>query len=104
MSTHDGTPDNSQVEPHLVAAITDRGFMHMPPIASRYGGQIRAYESSAATQPCIWITADVPANLNEPLGPTVNAPVHLTVENALRLADQIQYLAANHYQLREEES
>lgn len=87
-------------EPHLIPTITDRGFKHLPEIPSTYpGGTIRTYESSAAMQPCIWVAAVAPENLNHPDGPQMSAPIHLTIENALRLADQIQFLARNHYQL-----
>jgi hypothetical protein len=80
---------DSTVEPHLVPHVTDRGFTHLPEIAGTYPEtNVRAYESSAASQPCIW--------LNVTAG---KGTVHLTVEDALRLADQLQHLARNHYQL-----
>jgi hypothetical protein len=55
-------------------------------------------ESSAAIGPYIWLTAIAPANLNEPDGPKVKAPIHLTLDNARRLAEQILHLARYHYQ------
>lgn len=83
---------------HLEVTTTDRGFKHLPPIPSGYGGQVVVYESSAATGPHVWLKAEAPVDLNEPAGPTHEVPIHLTVENALRLADQLRYLAENHYQ------
>jgi len=84
---------------HLVnVATSDRGFVRLPPIPSEYGGNVRVYESSAAMGPHIWLTATAPANLNEPDGPAVQAPIHLTLDNARKLAEQIQFLVANHYQ------
>jgi hypothetical protein len=84
---------------HLVPVITDRGFMRLPSIPSEYGGEVRVYESSAAIGPHIWLSAEAPVDLNDPGGPTHTVPIHLTVENAKRLAEQIQHLVANHYQL-----
>jgi hypothetical protein len=75
------TPD------HLVATSTDRGFKHLPPIAGSYGGQVRVYESSAATHPYIWLNVD-------------EATLHLTVEDATKLAEQLAYLVKNHYQVQ----
>lgn len=81
-------------EPHLIPTITDRGFTDMPPIEGTYPETlIRAYESSAAQRAHIWIAAE-----NTEFRAVA---VHLTIDDALRLADQIQYLASNHYQLRD---
>lgn len=77
---------------------TDRGFAQMPAVPSEYGGNVRVYESSAAMGPHIWLTAIAPANLNEPGGPTVKAPIHLTLANAVVLRDQLTHLIDNHYQ------
>lgn len=85
-------------EEHLQVTTTKRGFDRLPPIPSEYGGQVAVYESSAAKGPHIWLNAEAPVNLNEPAGPTHDVPIHLTVENALRLADQLRYLAEHHYQ------
>lgn len=86
----------AETGPHLIPIITDRGFSHMPPIDGTYDGhqvQVKAFESSAASEPCLWLkVADGERK----------ATVHLTVESALRLADQIRLLATNHYQLTEE--
>lgn len=83
---------------HLDATRSGRGFDRLPPIPSEYGGQLQAYESSAAPAPAIWLFATAPADLNNPSGPTVEAPMHLTAENAWRLAEQLMTLVANHYQ------
>ena len=87
---------------HLEVTKTDRGFSHMPPIQSDYpGGSVRVYESSAATGQYVWLTSTAPANLNDPEGPAVKAPIHLTAEDALRVADQLCHAVANHYQFSE---
>ena len=79
-------------------SYSDRGFAHMPAVPSEYGGDVRVYESSAAMGPHIWLTATAPVSLNEPDGPTVKAPIHLTLANAVVLRDQLTYLINNHYQ------
>lgn len=92
-------PHDTEVPAHLVVERTDRGFGHLPAIPSEYGGTVRVYESSAATGPHIWLTAEAPVDLNHPDGPMGKAPMHLTLENAQKLAEQIQLLVANHYQV-----
>lgn len=84
---------------HLEPLVSKRGFDHMPPVPSTYGGQVRVYESSAASGPHIWLLLDdVPDNLNDPAGVRLHAFAHLKVENALKLAEQIQKLCKDHYQ------
>ncbi len=83
---------------HLETITSDRGFDRLPPIPSTYAGDVRVYESSAADGPHIWLKATAPANLNEPEGRTVEAPLHLTAENAWRLAGQVMMLVSAHYQ------
>jgi hypothetical protein len=82
---------------HLQATVTERGFTHMPSIPGQYGGDIRVYESSAAEGPHIWLCATAPLDLD---GQPSRATMHLTVEDALKLADQLHYLAEHHYQRR----
>lgn len=83
---------------HLIPVHSPRGFARLPPIPSEYGGQARAYESSAALAPHIWLNVECPASLNEPEGPTIEAVMHMTVENARKLGEQLIHLADNHYQ------
>ncbi len=91
---------DSKNKEYLVPKVTDRGFNHMPEIKSVYGGHIRVYEASTATEPRIWATIVCPKNLNEPDGEMVeDAVVLLPLEEALHLAEQIQFLAKNHYHL-----
>jgi hypothetical protein len=77
---------------------SDRGFTSGDEIPSEYGGHVRAYESSAAEAPHIWVMATAPADLNRPDGEMVEAPLHLTVDNARKLAEQILELVDGHYQ------
>jgi hypothetical protein len=83
---------------HLIVTTSDRGFDCLPPIPSDYGGQVEVYESSAAIGPCVWLSATAPVDLNEQDGPRHRVPIHLTAEDALRLADQLRFLVAQHYQ------
>lgn len=86
------------VPEHLQPTISDRGFARLPDIPSEYGGYVSVYESSAASGPHIWLHAEAPVNLNEPTGPTHEVTLHLTAENAWKLADQLRLLVRNHYQ------
>lgn len=83
---------------HLEPTTTDRGFKHMPPIPSKYGGAVRIYESSAATGPHVWLLAESPVDMNNQDGPTVEAVIHLNAENAWLLAEQLRWLLEHHYQ------
>lgn len=88
-------PENT---PHLKYETSERGFLSLPAIPSSYGGQVRVYESSAAEHPHIWLNAEAPKDLNRPEGEQVEAPMHLTVENAKALAEQLLFLVDEHYQ------
>lgn len=83
-------------EPHLIPTATDRGLKRMPPIAGGHYGDSTAevMESSNANGPHIY------ARVTE-YGSSTHSTVELPLEAALRFAEQIQFLAANHYQLRE---
>lgn len=84
---------------HLYYVTTDRGFKRLPPIISAYpGGHVEVYESSAAEGPHIWLAATAPVNLNEPDGDKFTSPIHLTAEDAWKLADQLRHLVRLHYQ------
>lgn len=82
-------PHHSDTD-HLTVSTSDRGLVSLPPIPSACGGSVRVYESSAAAGPHIWLAA------NSPIAPY--GTVHLSMDDALKLADQIRLLAANHYQ------
>lgn len=82
---------------HLEYTTGWRGFDHMPEIPSTYGGFVRVYESSNAAGPHIWLKAE-----EVPVGDDripVTAFAHLTLNDAVKLAEQILYLADHHYQL-----
>lgn len=77
-----------------------RGFDYTAPIQSTYGGEVSASESSSAEGPHIWLWATNPAKLNHPNGPQPKqeTAIHLTAENAWRLAEQLMTLVRDHYQ------
>lgn len=83
---------------HLTKTTSGRGLDSLPSIPSEYGGEVTVYESSAASGPHIWLKAEAPVNLNEPNGATHTAAMHLTAENAWKLAEQLMHLVRNHYQ------
>lgn len=73
--------------------VTDRGFRHLPPIETSYGAIVRTYESSAADRPFVWLVTwdggDIPDDEHQ---------IHLTTEEAARLARHLMWLVENHYQ------
>ena len=85
---------------HLSPTTSARGFLRLPPIPSVYGGEVEVYESSMASGPHIWLKATTPDNLNDPQGEQVEAVAHLTIEDAAKLAQQLNHLIDNHYQVK----
>lgn len=81
---------------HLQPQRSDRGFSRLPEIPGAYGGTVRVYESSKASGPHIWLQVDLPAEAGR--SEREKATIHLSAEDATKLAEQIQYLVANHYQ------
>lgn len=81
---------------HLTVDVSPRDFVLLPAIPSEYGGEIKVYESSAALAPHVWLSA-TDTNTG-PGGQPVEACIHLTAENAWKLAEQLMSLVQNHYQ------
>lgn len=84
---------------HLEPIWTDRGFKIMPKL--QIGIEVvQVLESSCATIPHIWLV------IGGRHGDEDRSAAHLTLEDAAKLRDQLDYLINNHYQLegeREEE-
>lgn len=80
MDAQDGTEDT----------ITSRGFRHTPEVLGEYGGHVKVYESSGASEPQVWLAAQSPEG--------TEAHVLLTVDNALVLAENLLRLRRLHYQ------
>lgn len=89
---------------HTEHSTSDRGFIHFDAVPDTYGGQIRVYESSAAFEPHVWIDIKSQAKLQEvhppPDGITAGT-VHLTLEGATKVRDQLTWLIENHYQVKD---
>jgi len=83
---------------HLVPVQSARGFAHLPTIRGTSGEHVRAYESSAADSPHIWLSISSPANRNKPDEDLIEAVAHLPVDEARKVAEQILQLCDNHYQ------
>jgi hypothetical protein len=78
------TPD------HLTPTVTDRGFRWLPSLPDTHGkNSARVLESSAATEPCIWLRLNWDGE---------DAVVHLNAERAWQLKEQIEWLLEHHYQ------
>jgi hypothetical protein len=93
------------MEPEHLRATTsnDRGFRRLPPIPGTHGGrpagQVHVYESSAANGPHLWLSVEQPADRNHPEnGEVVEATVHIALDDAMKVADQIRWMAEHHYQ------
>lgn len=72
---------------------TDRGFKHYDPIDTSYGHKLRVYESSRATEPCLWLGIDADAILNED-----PQAIHLTFAEAKALRRTLKRAMKEHYQ------
>jgi hypothetical protein len=76
---------------HLTVTTGDRGLKRsMPAIPGDCGGSVRVHESRAAMEPHVWLAATG-------LGGR-EVFIHLTAENAWKLAEQLQHLVRNHHQ------
>lgn len=83
--------------------VSDRGFKQYALIEGKNGGDprransVRLYESSSATEPMIWLKAK---DCDEGSGVGI---VHLSLESAQELRDQLEHVIRNHYQLEVED-
>lgn len=78
---------------HLIPfALNDRGIRTMPSVITGDGDSIRVAESSSYV-PHLWLT------VIDETGTSVR--VHLPIDRAQQVSDQLAYLVANHYQAQE---
>lgn len=73
---------------------TGRGFDHMQPVPSEYGGEVSVSESSNAEYAGIWLRAEDAMPGKTPM----IAAINLTADNAWLLGRQLLWLVVNHYQ------
>lgn len=69
----------------LEHTASDRGFIHMGPVAGTDGTSVRAYESSAAFGPFLWVRVGTSRD-------QAVAHAHLPLEAARLLRDQLTFL------------
>lgn len=59
------------------------------------------YESSAV-EPHVWLKVQHPSNLNDPASEPVEAHAHLTLEDALKVAQQLHWMVLRHHSKNED--
>ena len=73
---------------HLVPVASSRGFAYMPELKGTYRDAVKVYESSAATEPCVWLRVKEG---------DYSATAHVTAEVAWAFAEQIMTVVRDHY-------
>lgn len=82
----------------LPFTTSERGFKQMETITDQYLGSVIVYESSVATEPCLWVRIkENPTVLTQPK--PGEAAAHLTLDQVRELRDQLNWLIDNHYQV-----
>lgn len=78
---------------HMIPHVSDRGLLFMPSVSGTYpSDQIGLSESSSASDAAIWLRSSQSG--------TRATSIHLTLEAAGQLRDQLTYLIENHYQVK----
>lgn len=70
--------------------ISDRGLRYCHEVEGTYGDNVQVYESSAADGPHLWVKANSATGLS--------AAVHLHIDDAVVLAEQLLRLHRMHHQ------
>jgi len=80
---------------------SERGFRHYDAIETRYGHVVSVYESSAASEPCLWVRVELPqeAAVQQGMEPGEQA-AHMTLDQAVDLRDTLSVAIRDHYQVR----
>ena len=89
-------PVISPADPTFVT--TDRGFTIPEPITTSERITVTVHESSAAMGPHIWVKVEDPLGVYNPAHAPMKAVAHLTMEEAARLRDTLDWVIRNHYQ------
>ncbi len=91
----------------MEVTYSNRGFKRFPPITGTHSDTtVAVYESSAAEHASIWVamdgevwTWDEDRGHTWPSGEKGDMTVHLPLEKAAELRDQLTFLIENHYHL-----
>lgn len=76
---------------HLVPEVTNRGFKRLPSINDAHGSNACAFESSATSAPHVWLAVTL-------AGGEEHVSLHLTLDQARQVADQLNWLVDHHHQ------
>jgi len=84
---------------HLERKESARGFVRLPHIPGSRNDRARVYESSDACTPAIWLTCDSPdySGVTTIENGMAHTAVHLPLEQAFQVAEQLLKLVATHY-------
>lgn len=91
-------PGFEDLPEHLRPMISDRGFKHMPALGLNFGGRLSLYESSAASEPRIWLNATMQKNPGVIGTETISVTNTMDLDDVDRMIDQLMWLRDNHYQ------
>jgi len=80
----------------MVIKTSSRGFKYLDDLKTDYGHTVRVYESSAAFRPCLWMKVNGEGNSCGDVETELS--VHMTLNQAQNLRDQLTLLIENHYQ------
>jgi hypothetical protein len=103
---HGREPGLGQVSGAAEFELSDRGFKHYDPVITQYGHEVRVYESSVATEPCIWLAINLTAEMSQAARSNIapcEAHAHMTLEQAKAVKERLESAIANHYQFTDED-
>jgi hypothetical protein len=89
-------PQAESLPPHLTVARSGRGLVKLPDIPGAYGGHAEVYESSAASEPHLWLKV-VETGSSRLDRQDADATLHLNAEQAWQLAEQLMQSVRGHY-------
>lgn len=99
LEKHEGRLVGSMDAPEF--ETTDRGFKHYTPVVTGYGHAVRIYESSAASEPHVWMAIN--GGLSAVGEKPGEAHVHMTFEQTDEVVVRLMACKANHYQVADQE-
>jgi hypothetical protein len=72
--------------------VSERGFVHLDPVRTDYGADVRIYESSAAMAPHIWLAVDQPPPKNGGEMAEAHAHAHMSLPQAEEIHAQLGHM------------